>query len=367
MLSRFKDQIRRFDWWLFTAVCLLCCLGLAAIYSVELSRDNPDFSFFDKQLTFFLIGIALCFIFSTIHYSFLYLYSQWLYAGAMVLLALVLLFGATLRGTTGWFVIGGLGFQPVELAKVALIVVLAKFFCNRFQNFNQIKHVVASGLLTIGLTGLVILQPDIGSALVLFGMWFILLLLTKIKKSFLFLMVGIVVIAMIFSWFFVFKDYQQERILSFLNPQQDPLGSGYNVRQAVIAIGAGNFWGQGLGLGSQSQLKFIPESQSDFIFAVIAEELGFVGVGLVLILFAIVFWRLIVGAQKAPDDFGQFLLLGIATVFFIHIVVNIGMNLGLMPVTGIPLPFLSYGGSFLVVSLALVGCAESVRTHRDRF
>lgn len=349
------------------AVCLLCCLGLAAIYSVELSRDSPNFSFFDKQLTFFLIGIVLCFIFSTIHYSFLYLYSRWLYAGTFVLLVLVLLFGSTLRGTTGWFILGGLGFQPVELAKVALIVVLARFFCNRFQNFNQIKHVVASGLLTIGLAGLVVFQPDLGSALVLCGTWFILLLLTKIKKIYLFLMIGIVVAAIVFSWFFVLQDYQQERILTFLKPQQDPLGSGYNVQQAVIAIGAGNFWGRGLGLGSQSQLKFIPESQSDFIFAVIAEELGFVGVAMVLILFAIVFWRLIVGAQKAPDDFGQFLLLGIAIMFFIHIVINIGMNLGVMPVTGIPLPFLSYGGSFLVVSLSLIGCAESVRTHRDRF
>jgi len=173
-----------------------------------------------------------------------------------------------------------------------------------------------------------------------------------------------IIFVVLFSWFFILQDYQQQRILTFLDPQKDPLGSGYNVRQAVIAIGGGQFWGQGLGLGSQSQLKFIPESQSDFIFAVIAEELGFVGVFFVFAFFAIIFLRLVIGAQKAPDDFGQFLLLGIAIIFFIHVVVNIGMNLGLLPVTGIPLPFLSYGGSFLLVSLALIGVAENIRSLR---
>jgi rod shape determining protein RodA len=339
-------------------------MGLAAIYSIELSRENPDFSFFDKQLTFFLLGVVICFFASAVHHSIFYLYNRWIYIGAMALLILVLLFGSTLHGTTGWFVVAGFGFQPVELAKVALIVMLAKFFSNRFQQFSEIKHIVGSGLLTALLAVLVILQPDLGSALVLIGIWFLLLMLTKIRRRYIILMVCAIIFVVLFSWFFILQDYQQQRILTFLDPQKDPLGSGYNVRQAVIAIGGGQFWGQGLGLGSQSQLKFIPESQSDFIFAVIAEELGFVGVFFVFAFFAIIFWRLVIGAQKAPDDFGQFLLLGIAIIFFIHVVVNIGMNLGLLPVTGIPLPFLSYGGSFLLVSLALIGVAENIRSLR---
>lgn len=364
MLLGLRARIRKLDWWLLVSVILLVCVGLTAIYSVELSREDPDFSFFKKQLTFFVIGLVVLFFFASIHYSFFRLYAKWIYLGAGVLLLLVIFFGQTIRGTTGWFSIFGLGFQPVELAKLALIVILAKFFSNRFQHFAELKHIIGSGLLAGLFVLFVVLQPDLGSAMVLFGVWAIMLLLTKIRKHYVVLIAVALIVIIIFSWVVIFQDYQKERIKTFLNPTADPLGSGYNVQQAVIAVGAGELWGSGLGFGSQSQLKFLPESQTDFIFAVVAEELGFVGVVLILGFWLIVLFRLIRNAQQAPDDFGQFLLVGIVAMFTIHLLVNVGMNLGIMPVTGISLPFLSYGGSFLLTSMLLIGVAESVISQR---
>jgi len=208
------------------------------------------------------------------------------------------------------------------------------------------------------------LQPDLCSALVLLGIWFILLVLTGLDKKYYIFLIIISVLVSTIAWNFFFADYQQDRIKSFLSPTADPQGSGYNVSQAIIAIGSGNLFGRGLGAGSQSQLRFIPESQTDFLFAVIAEELGLFGVVLVLGLWAVIFYRLIIIAKRARDDFGMFTVLGIAAVFFLHLFINVGMNMGIMPVTGISLPFLSYGGSFLAVCMLLVGVAESVAVRR---
>ncbi|MFA6537736.1 MAG: FtsW/RodA/SpoVE family cell cycle protein, partial [Patescibacteria group bacterium] len=219
-------------------------------------------------------------------------------------------------------------------------------------------------LFVLSLVVPVILQPDFGSALVLLGIWFIMLLLTGVKKNILatILLVGVLLSGL--AWGAFLQDYQKDRIKVFLNPTADPLGSGYNVTQAIIAIGSGNFWGRGLGFGSQSQLKFIPEAQTDFIFAVIAEELGFLGVAMVFALFGVIFWRLMILAKTASDDFGQFLIIGIMAVLLIHLTVNIGMNLGVMPVMGISLPFVSYGGSFLITCFVLMGLAQSVAVRR---
>jgi rod shape determining protein RodA len=191
-------------------------------------------------------------------------------------------------------------------------------------------------------------------------LWFGMLFLIGVKKSHLLIILLIISLLLVGAWFFAFKDYQKARIISFLNPSSDPLGRGYNILQSKIAVGAGGLFGRGLGFGSQSQLKFIPESQTDFIFAVIAEELGFVGIFLVLGIFGIFFWRAIKIAKKVRDDFASFLILGISVLFLIQIFINVGMNIGLVPVAGIGLPFLSYGGSSLVVNLAMVGIIESI-------
>jgi len=364
MFKNFFEKLRKLDWMLVVSALVLLSLGLAAIYSVSLSQEDPDFSNFKKQITFAVIGFVIFFIVSFTNYSIYRVYGKLMYLSTAILLILVLFTGSIVRGTKGWFSLFGLNFQPVELAKIVLIIMLARFFSNRLARFKISKHIIVSLAITVSFVFLVMLQPDLGSSLVLFGTWFLLIIMTGIPKKYLIVMLVLFVLVSVVAWQFFLVDYQQQRILVFLDPSLDPLGSGYNVTQSMIAIGSGQFFGRGLGFGSQSQLKFIPESQTDFVFAVIAEELGFLGVLLVLGFWSLIFYRLILIAKKAPDDFGMFLVLGVICVLFIHIFVNIGMNMGIMPVTGISLPFLSYGGSFLIITLVLIGIAESVAVRR---
>jgi len=349
-------------------LCITClvlfCLGLAVIYSVGLTEEGAKLTDFKKQMIFGVVGFVLFFVISLSNYSGLWVYGRIIFASAIILLVAVLFLGATIRGTQGWFSLGGIGLQPVELAKIALIILLAKFFSNRLQRFKSGKHIIVSLFICLCLAVPVLLQPDMGSALILFGLWFILLALTGIKKSYFIILVVVFLILFLLVGAFLLKDYQRERIKIFFNPQADPQGSGYNVSQSIIGIGSGRFWGRGLGFGSQSQLKFIPEAKTDFIFAVIAEELGLIGVLFVLGGWGLIFYRLQRIAKQAKNDFGMFLVLGVMVLFFLHLLVNVGMNIGLMPVMGISLPLLSYGGSFLIASLILIGIAESVYVRR---
>lgn len=342
------------------AVLMLLVLSLVALYSISLNKSTPDFLNFRKQIVFIAIGLAVFFAASVIDYKWLRPYSWVLYGLAAALLISVLFLGHAIRGTKGWFELGWFNFQPVEFAKLALIVFLSRYFVRGAHEIFRLRHILISGLFSGGLVVLVLLQPDFGSALVLFILWFSMLFLIGIKRSHLLLMILLVAILLAGSWFFIFQDYQKDRILSFFDPSRDPLGRGYNITQAQIAVGSGELLGRGIGFGPQSQLRFIPESQTDFIFAVLAEEMGFLGTLLILGLWCVIFWRITVLAKKTRDNFALFLAVGTAIVFLIQIFVNIGMTVGAAPVTGISLPFLSYGGSALVVNLAMVGLLQSV-------
>ena len=213
---------------------------------------------------------------------------------------------------------------------------------------------------------LVMFQPDFGSAALMMGVWALMLLMAGMdRKVMLWSLMGGVTL-MVGSWLFLFQDFQKERVMTLLQPERDPLGIGYNVTQARIAIGSGRLWGKGLGFGSQSQLQYLPEAQTDFIFAAIAEEFGFVGVLLVLGAFLLLFWRLWMLLRRVRDDFSTFLIVGFTAMLGIQMVVNIGMNLGLVPVTGLPLPFVSYGGSSLVSSLIAFGILESISVRTQQ-
>lgn len=360
MIDRILGVIKNLDWILLGSVILLICFGLAAIYSIAISADQPDFGNFQKQIIFALIGLGLILIMSLIDYRLWQDYSLLIYLGVGALLLLVLFFGVTVSGTTGWFSLMGINFQPVELAKVALIIFLSWFLSHRGQQIKKFKNFFITALATSSFFFLVILQPDFGSGVMFFLIWVLLLLFAGADKKHLGVLALTFIVAAVVAWLFLFQDYQRERILTFLNPQSDPYNSGYHVRQAVTAVGAGGIFGRGLGFGSQSQLKFIPASQTDFIFAVIAEELGFFGVSLVLFFWGVIFYRLVKAARLMKDNFSAFFILGVTAVFFSHLMINIGMNLGLVPVTGISLPFLSYGGSFLVISLLMVGIIEGM-------
>lgn len=361
-IKNLNTFFKKFDWFLFLTVCLLIILGVILHYSIALgSQSEQNYLNFQKQIVFFILGLSLMFFIAAfIDYRlFLKYHLVFLIFGGLLLIA-VLIFGKEIRGTTGWFDFGLFSVQPVEIVKVFLIIYLAKYLSDKARYIGQLKYLVLSSLGVILLVFLTVLQPDTGSALVLLSLWFVLILITGIKKSHLTIIIVLVVVISLILWLFVFVDYQKQRILVFLNPDLDPLGSGYNIKQAIIAVGSGGFFGKGLAFGSQSQLKFLPESQTDFIFAVLAEELGLAGVLLVLVLFGYLFYKLFSIAKKTRDNFGVYLVLGTLTLFVIQAVVNIGGNLGLLPLTGITLPFISYGGSSLVVNLVLVGLVQSV-------
>jgi rod shape determining protein RodA len=352
-------QWRRFDWLLLAIVFILCLFGLAAVYSVDLSRGD-ELSFFPTQLLAVVTGMIVLFISASLHLNIYQNYTRLFYLFGLVLLAAVLFFGVEVRGTKGWFRFGQMSFQPVEFVKFGLVCFLSWLIARYGRRFDRLQFVITSGLATALPVALVLLEPDLGSALVLVLLWFGLLVFAGIKKRYLVTVVFFFIIFLVSAWLLVFQDYQKDRLLTFVNPGRDPLGAGYNVTQSIIAIGSGGFWGRGLGFGSQSQLHFLPEAQTDFIFSVVSEELGFVGSFVMVVLFFLLLRRLLRIARLSNSEFGSYLVTGCALIFLIQMLFNLGGALGLLPITGVTLPFVSYGGSSLVMSCFLIGLAMSV-------
>jgi len=377
LLSRSAAYFKKFDWLIFGAGAALVVFGLIVLYSTSLgaaaigpdgSGVRPlaagDFGNFWKQLIFAAAGVVIALILPAFNYRLLGGLAKAGYILAVALLVLVLIFGRTIRGTTGWFGIGGFGIQPVELVKLLLVIFLARYFDTHSRDRRTPRPILGSGLACGAVFLLVLLQPDFGSALLLFTIWLTLLLLAGVRRSHLLAILFVCAAAAAVAWLFVMKPYQRDRVMAFVDPAGDPRGRGYNVTQSVIAIGSGGLTGKGLGYGSQSQLRFLPERQTDFIFAAAAEELGFLGVIFVFILFGVLFFRGFLLARSARDDFSLFLILGILTALAAEFVINIGGNLRLLPVTGVTLPFLSYGGSSLLVKFLMIGILESIAVRR---
>jgi len=367
-MDRAITYLKKFDWVLFSSVLMLASFGLLVLYSTSLSGSvqggTGEIGIFWKQFVFIGIGIGIVFAAPAINYRLLSGLAKPLLVLSVILLIGVLLFGETVRGTTGWFGIAGFGVQPVEIVKLFLLIYLARFFSDYAREPGGIKQIVGSGTALSVLVLLVFLQPDFGSAFLLLAVWGSLLLVSGIKRSHLVLMILVLIVGVLLSWAFVLQPYQKERIAVFMDPERDPLGRGYNVTQSVIAIGSGGLMGKGLGFGSQSQLRFLPERQTDFIFAVLAEELGFIGVLFVIMLFSVLLFRTWRIASKSRDDFTLFLTLGIMLSIAIEVFVNIGGNLRVMPVTGVTLPFLSYGGSSILTKFLMVGILQSITVRQ---
>lgn len=365
MVARLWDFIRHSDWVLTLSIFLLTLVSLSALYASGQSSEEAHLNFV-HQAIFVGTGFVVYLIIGMLDYRRLRSLGPISYGLAIVLLVAVLFFGSTIRNTTGWFRIGSFGFQPIELVKLLWIIAMASFLVHRGQKMNVWKNIFwLLGLMLIPVL-LTMLQPDLGSALVLIASTIGVMLMTKISWSRVLILFLLIVVIAVSSWFLVLQDYQKERIQVLFNPSLDPVGRGYHVTQSIIAIGSGGWFGRGLGFGSQSQLKFLPEQQTDFIFAVIGEELGFVGAGLVLVLFGIILYRCFRMAMTSPNSFGAFVVFGVMLLVFFHIVINVGMNIGLFPVAGIPLPFVSYGGSSLLVMMMAMGIVQSVsiREHR---
>lgn len=357
-------QFKRFDVILLGATALLIALGLLVLYSSGI-RSSQVASQLDtsRQILYVVVGALLFWIVTRMDYTVLRSYSTVLYILMVGLLLVVEVFGATRLGATRWINLGFFQFQPSEFAKLALTIVLAKYFADNYDKGDKLKYLVISLVYLLPPLLLVLVQPDLGTAIVLSIIWLAMALTSRIKKRYFVLLAAIFILTIPIVYPRL-APYQRQRVTTFLNPAANPSGTGYNVNQAIIAVGSGGIFGQGLSSGSQSQGNFLPSQHTDFVFAVLSEKLGFVGGLVTILLYSVVVIRAVWIARNSGDRFGTFLGIGIASMFGFHVVVNIGMNIGLLPVVGIPLPFISAGGTSMIISLLSIAILESIYANR---
>lgn len=359
-------QISRYDWVLTGAAFLLMAIGLMSLFS--LSAASP-FPYFGRQLAWVAVGTVAFIAASFVDFRLFRTQSIAVflfYLVSVLLLAAILALGARVRGIRAWFQVGGIAVQPVELAKIALVILLAKFFSKRHIEIYRVRHLIASGIYVLVPAFLVLMQPDLGSAIVLASVWLAVVLFSGMRiRHFVFLMLigGLVASA---AWYAVLLPYQKARMVSFFDPYRDPKGAGYQMIQSMIAVGSGQAWGKGLGYGSQSHLHFLPEPETDFIFAAYAEEWGYVGTLILIGLYLVVLWRIVAIGARARDNFSRLYTIGFAALLFTQAFIHIGMNMAIMPITGITLPFVSYGGSSLVMMLIGLGIVQNIKINAQR-
>ncbi len=366
----FLRRISNVDWVLFLSTIPLLGAGLITMKSLSPDAGNifggqsGDY-FFTRQLIWIFLAFAVFFIFNLIDWRFLK-------SGGLLLLLLILsliplvflvLFGTRVRGAASWFHVFSVAISPADPLKLLLILILAKYFSRRHIEIANIKHILISASYVVVPAGLVFLQPDFGSAIIICAIWLGMVMVSGISKKHLLLVFLIAAIIFSVSWFFVLKPYQKSRVMTFFDPFRDPRGAGYNALQSMIAVGSGQIWGKGIGYGTQSRLEFLPEHQTDFIFASFAEEWGLIGALIVFILYGIIIWRILKAAFNGQSNFERLFGIGLAIFIVTQSAIHIGMNIGLMPITGIPLPFMSYGGSNLITVYAGLGILMAIRKH----
>jgi rod shape determining protein RodA len=341
-----------FDFLLCGAAVLLSLCGLATMYSY-----GGDDGYFTRQIVWIMASVTMCCIAAIPDYRFLRTGNLvfYLYVGMLGMLGLILVVGEITLGAQSRFDLGLFSFQPSDPAKLVLIMVLAKYFSKRHVMIGDLRHIVVSGIYAFLIFALVFVQPDFGSGLIIASIWLGLVLVAGISWKHLGTVLLLATIAFTGLWLFGFQEYQKERIMTFLHPLADIRGAGYNAYQSTIAVGSGQLLGKGVGYGTQSKLQFLPEYETDFIFAAYAEEWGFVGVIFLFGLFGVIVVRVLRVALRADTNFERMFGAGVAILFTSHFLVHIGMNIGLMPVTGTTVPFLSYGGSHLITEFLALG------------
>ena len=357
---RFDTKSSFIDWIAFSVALALALLGALTMNSFQ--GEDP---FFLRQLVWILIGAAAFFTASAIDWRFLRRggVAAALFFIVLIPLLVLVVAGHATKGAKSWFDLGGFALQPVEFVKLALIIILAKYFSRRHIEIANIRHILVSGAYAAIVFVLVAIQPDFGSAIIIFLIWLGLVLLSGISRTHLFAVIGIGLVAFSGLWLFGFQDYQKTRILPFLPPLADIQGAGYNAYQSTVAVGSGEFIGKGIGYGTQSKLRFLPEYQTDFIFAAFAEEWGFVGVTLLFALYGVLFWRIIASAMRGASNFETLFALGVLCYFGAHFLLHTGINLGFLPVTGTTIPFMSYGGSHLLAEFLALGMISGMTRY----
>ncbi len=347
------------DWFLFAAAVAISLLGIATMRPLTEGGDG----YFNRQLIWLAISVGVFFIASIPSYGFLRRSGviAALFGGICAVLALVFALGAITKGAQSWFNLGFFAIQPFDPAKLVLILVLAKYFARRHVEIANFRHIFVSGTYAAAICGLVFLQPDFGGAIIIASIWFGMVLVAGISWKHLGALFAIGIVALGGLWMFGLQPHQKDRVLAFLHPLADIHGTGYHVYQSTIAVGSGEWLGKGIGFGTQSKLRFLPEYQTDFIFAAYAEEWGFVGVVLLLGLYGVVIVQVLAIAMRGEDNFATLFGVGVALMFLAHFVVHVGINMGLMPVTGTTTPFMSYGGSHLVTEFLALGILMGLR------
>lgn len=348
------------DWYLFAAALAISLLGLVTMRSF--SAEN---AFFEKQIIWIIVAVLVFFAASVPEYRFLRRTPVvvTLYVGIIALLSFIFIFGTVVKGAQSRFDLGLFAVQPADLAKLVLVILLAKYFARRHIEIAHIRHILVSGAYALVIGLLIFLQPDFGSAIIIVSVWLGMVLVAGISWKHLAALAIAGALLGAGLWNYGFAEYQKQRVLTFLHPLADIRGSGYNAYQSTVAIGSGELTGKGIGYGTQSKLLYLPEFQTDFIFAAYAEEWGFVGVLFIIALFGIVIIRTLFIAAHGADNFNVLYGTGVAIIFLSHFIVHVGMNMGLLPVTGTTVPFMSYGGSHLVTEFLALGILMGMRRH----
>jgi rod shape determining protein RodA len=354
------EKTRTIDW-----VVLAMALGLAALGLLTLNSFSGQDPFFTRQIIWLFLGVSVFFGAAHVDWRFLRNsgVSTTIFVVLVVPLVLLVVLGHAVKGAKSWLAVGGFGIEPGEFVNLALIILLAKYFSRRHIEIRNIRHILVSAVYAGLVFVLVALQPDLGGAIIVGLIWLGMVLFSGISRRHLLTVIVVGAVGFSGMWFYGFHDYQKQRILTFINPTHDLYGAGYNVYQSTIAVGSGGIFGKGIGYGTQSKLRFLPEYQTDFIFAAFAEEWGFVGIALAFILYGVIFWRLLASAQKGATNFETLFTIGVLCYIAAHFALHVGINLGALPVTGTTVPFMSYGGSHILSEFLALGMVSGMNAY----
>ncbi len=363
----YDEELKKFNWNMLILQFILFGIGIWNLISATAVDDKAQ-GLFRNQLIWFGVGMAATAVILMIHYSFLSRVAYIVYFANILLLVAVLIIGKQILGARRWLGFGGFTIQPSEFMKISMVLCLAKYFeTDRTVGGYGLKELALPSLLVAVPSFLIMLQPDLGTAMIILLTYGSMMLFIKIKpKTIITLLLSLAVILPV-AYKFGLKPYQRQRILTFIDPMSDPKGTGYNSIQSMIAVGSGQLFGKGYKKGTQSQLNFLPEHHTDFIFSVFSEEHGFVGCVILLLLYLIFLMNGLQVAFQSHDKFALLLVVGLLSIFFWHIFVNMGMVMGILPIVGVPLPFLSYGGSALITSTVSVAVITNVANKKFMF
>ncbi len=366
-VGMYDEELKKFNWNMLLLQLILFGVGMWNLISAT-GVEDKSMGLYKTQLLWFGIGMALTALILLMHYSVLSRLAYFIYFANVLLLAAVLVAGKANLGAKRWIGFGGLRIQPSEFMKISMVICLAKYFeSDRTVGGYGLKDLLLPTLLVAVPAALIMLQPDLGTAMIILLTYGSMMLFIRIKPQTLVILATIAAVTMPLAYKFALKPYQRQRIITFIDPMSDPKGSGYNSIQSMIAVGSGQLFGKGYRQGTQSQLNFLPEHHTDFIFSVFSEEHGFIGCILLVVLYMIFLFNGLSVAYQSHDKFGVLLTLGIMTIFFWHIFVNMGMVMGMLPIVGVPLPFLSYGGSSLMTSIIGVAIITNVANKKFMF